>query len=563
MIERRLLLQMGLAAGVLVAGGGLLTREVLRRTTARQALSYDDLMDFDAKGQVSLLHFGDIHAQITPIYFREPSTNIGVGDVAGLVPHLTGEDMVRHYDLKAPSDIYALTSVDFAELAQAFGKVGGVDRMARLVKDIQATRPGKTLLLDSGDTWHGSFTTLQDNAQHMVQIMNQLGVDAMASHFEFTLGEEEMLARVDEFRGDFLAGNVRDVEWDEDVFDAFKIYERNGVNIGVVGQAFPYTSIANPKWMFPAWGFGIQTTKLAENVEKARAAGAQVVVLLSHNGFDVDRKVAQTVPGIDVILSGHTHDALPRPERVGSTLIVASGSNGKFLSRLDLDVGPDGIKDYSYKLIPIFADIIAPDEDMAALVKRFRAPHEGYLSEVVGQTAGTLYRRGNVNGTFDDLICDALLQQRDAQIALSPGFRWGPSLVPGQAITREDIHDHTAITYPQAYRTEMTGQTIKSILEDVADNLYHPDPFFQQGGDMVRVGGMSFELSVGSAIGNRIQNLQLTDGTPIEASESYVVAGWGSINEGTEGPPAWDVIFEHLAENPEVSGVESNNIRLT
>lgn len=563
MIERRLLLQMGLAAGVLVAGGGLLTREVLRRTTARQALSYDDLMAFDAKGQVSLLHFGDIHAQITPIYFREPSTNIGVGDVAGLVPHLTGEDMVRHYDLKAPSDIYALTSVDFAELAQAFGKVGGVDRMARLVKDVQATRPGKTLLLDSGDTWHGSFTTLQDNAQHMVQIMNQLGVDAMASHFEFTLGEEEMLARVDEFRGDFLAGNVRDVEWDEDVFDAFKIYERNGVNIGVVGQAFPYTSIANPKWMFPAWGFGIQTTKLAENVEKARAAGAQVVVLLSHNGFDVDRKVAQTVPGIDVILSGHTHDALPRPEQVGNTLIVASGSNGKFLSRLDLDVGPDGIKDYSYKLIPIFADIIAPDEDMAALVKRVRAPHEGYLSEVVGQAAGTLYRRGNVNGTFDDLICDALLQQRDAQIALSPGFRWGPSLVPGQAITREDIHDHTAITYPQAYRTEMTGQTIKTILEDVADNLYHPDPFFQQGGDMVRVGGMSFELSVGSAMGNRIQNLQLTDATPIEASESYVVAGWGSINEGTEGPPAWDVIFEHLAENPEVSGVESNNIRLT
>ena len=563
MIERRLLLQVGLAAGAVVAGGGLLTREVLQRTAARQSLSYSDLMAFEAKGQVSLLHFGDIHAQITPIYFREPSTNIGVGAAAGLVPHLTGEDMVRHYDLKAPSDIYALTSVDFAGLAQSFGKVGGVDRMARLVRDIEAERPGQTLLLDSGDTWHGSFTTLQDDAQHMVQIMNQLGVDAMASHFEFTLGEDEMLARVDEFSGDFLAGNVRDVEWDEDVFDAFKLYERNGVTLGVVGQAFPYTSIANPKWMFPNWGFGIQTVKLAENVEKARAAGAQVVVLLSHNGFDVDRKVAQTVPGIDVILSGHTHDALPRPEQVGSTLIVASGSNGKFLSRLDLDVGPDGIKDYSYKLIPIFADIITPEPEMAALVAQARAPHEAYLSEVVGKAAGTLYRRGNVNGTFDDLICEALLQQRDAQIALSPGFRWGPSLIPGQDITREDIHDHTAITYPQAYRTEMSGAMIKAILEDVADNLYHPDPFFQQGGDMVRVGGLSFELSARSVMGNRIQRLELSNGTPVEAEERYIVAGWGSINEGTEGPPAWEVIFDHLADNPEVSGVESNNIRLT
>lgn len=563
MIERRLLLQFGLAAGAVLAGGGLVTQQLIRQRAAAQALSYTDLVEFQAKGQVSLLHFGDIHAQITPIYFREPSTNIGVGEVAGLVPHLTGQDMVRHYGLTAQEDIYALTSVDFAELATAFGRVGGVDRLATLVNDIRAERPGKTLLLDSGDTWHGSYTTLQDDARHMVSIMNQLGVEAMASHFEFTLGEDAMLDRIDDFSGDFLAGNVRDVEWDEDVFDAFKIYERNGVNIGVIGQAFPYTSIANPKWMFPNWGFGIQAGKIAENVEKARRAGADVVVLLSHNGFDVDRKVAQTVPGIDVILSGHTHDALPRPEQVGKTLIVASGSNGKFLSRLDLDVGADGIRDYSYRLIPIFADVIPADPAMTALVTQARSEHEAYLSEVVGQAQGTLYRRGNVNGTFDDLICAALLEQRDAEIALSPGFRWGPSLIPGQAITREDVHDHTAITYPEAYRTEMSGAQIKLILEDVADNLYHPDPFFQQGGDMVRVGGLSFELKATAAMGNRIQNLTLNSGAALEADQDYVVAGWGSINEGTEGPPAWEVIFDHLQANPEVSGEPSNAIRLT
>lgn len=561
-MERRSLLQMGVAAAVLVGAGGLAARPLWQRF-ADQSLTFDDLMAFEASGQVTLIHFCDLHSQITPIYFREPSTNVGVGAAAGLVPHLTGQQFADYYDLKAGSpEIHALTSLDFEALAASYGKVGGVDRMATIIDRIQAERPGKTLLLDSGDTWHGSYITLQNDGADMVQVSNALGVDAMASHFEFTLGQETLEDRISEFDGDFLAGNVRDVEWDEAVFEAYKVYERNGIRIAVVGQAFPYTAIANPKWMFESYGFGIQLNELKRNVAQARAK-ADLVVLLSHNGFDVDRKVASEIDGIDVILSGHTHDAIPVPEQIGKTLLVASGSNGKFVSRLDLDVGSDGIKNFSYSLVPVFADVVPATARLTGLVDSLRAPYASHLDEVVGQTNGALYRRGNLNGTMDDLICDALLSQREAEIALSPGFRWGPSLIPGQNITREDIYDHTAITYPQAYRQGMTGEMIKVILEDVADNLFHPDPFFQQGGDMVRVGGIGFDLRVTESIGNRISNLRKLDtGEPLEASKEYVVAGWGSINEGTEGPAAWDVIFDHLKENPEVDIAPNESVRL-
>jgi len=560
-MERRALLQMGVAAAVMVGGG--LTSRALWQRFATQDLNFDDLMAFEPKGQVTLIHFADLHSQITPIYFREPSTNVGVGAAAGLVPHLTGQEFARHYDLKtATPELHALTYLDFEALALSYGKVGGVDRMATVIERIRAERPGKTLTLDSGDTWHGSHITLQENGADMVKVSNALGVDAMASHFEFTLGQDILDDRLAEFDGDFLAGNVRDVEWDEPVFDAFKVYERNGVRIAVVGQAFPYTAIANPRWMFEKYGFGIQLNELKSNVAAARRQ-ADLVVLLSHNGFDVDRKVASEVDGIDVILSGHTHDAIPAPERIGKTLLVSSGSNGKFVSRLDIDVGRDGVLDYSYALIPIFADIIPAHAGVSALVDEIRKPFAGHLDEIVGQTNSLLYRRGNLNGTMDDLICQALIEQRDAEIALSPGFRWGPSLLPGQHITREDIYDQTAITYPQAYRQKMTGQMIKTILEDVADNLFHPDPFFQQGGDMVRVGGIGFDLSIDNGIGRRISNLRLiSNGQMLDAGREYVVAGWGSINKGTEGPAAWDVIFDHLAEQPIVDITPNSDVRL-
>ena len=302
--------------------------------------------------------------------------------------------------------------------------------------------------------------------------------------------------------------------------------------------------------MIPNWSFGIREEDLQANVEKARKDGAGLVVLLSHNGFDVDRKLAARVKGIDVILTGHTHDALPDAVKVGKTLLVASGSHGKFLSRLDLDVRDGEVKDYRFKLIPVFADAIAPDPEMAAMIAAIRAPHETMLRESIGRTESLLYRRGNFNGTLDDLICDALLAERDAEIALSPGFRWGGSLLPGQEITREDIYNATAITYPGAYRMTMTGARLKEVLEDVADNLFNPDPVLPAGRRHgARRRRRPTRSTSASRSGSRISDLTLLrTGQPIEAAKDYAVAGWASVNEGTEGPPIWDVVMQPYRE---------------
>ena len=506
------------------------------------------MLDFETKGQVTLLHITDIHAQIKPVYFREPSVNLGVGEAFGLPPHLVGDDLVKYFGLKAGSpEAYALTYTDFERLAGNYGRVGGMDRVATLVKAIRAQRPNNTLLLDGGDTWHGSFTSLETLGGDMASIMDLLDTDAMASHWEFTLGQERVMELVDQIKPKFLANNIRDTEWEEPVFDGTAYYEKGGVKVAVIGQAFPYCPVANPRYMMADWSFGIREDAVAEAVQDARDNGAKVVVFLSHNGFDVDRKLVSRVDGIDVVLTGHTHDAIPKPLVVNNTLIVGSGSNGKFLSRLDLDVGPDGVKDFSYKLMPVFSDVITPDPEMSALIDSIRAPHEEMLSTVVGHTEDTLYRRGNFNGTFDDVICDALLEQRDAEIALSPGFRWGPTLLPGQAITWDDIYNETAMTYPAAYRLEMTGHFLKEVLEDVADNLFHPDPYFQQGGDMVRVGGMSYTINPDKEIGDRISDIRtLKNDKPLDPERTYVVAGWASVNEGTEGPAIWDVVADHI-----------------
>jgi sulfur-oxidizing protein SoxB len=385
----------------------------------------------------------------------------------------------------------------------------------------------------------------------------------MTAHWEFTLGAGRVKELVGKLGFPFLAQNVRDTEWDEPAFEAMTILERGGVKIAVIGQASPYTPIANPRWLIPNWQFGIRESDLRANVEKARKNGVGLVVLLSHNGFDVDRKLAGRVPGIDVILTGHTHDALPDVVRVGKTLLIASGSCGKFVSRLDLDVRNGEIKDYRFKLIPVFSDAIAPDTEMAAKIGAVRAPHEAMLRQEIGRTETLLYRRGSFNGTLDDVICDALLAERDAEIALSPGFRWGTSLLPGQAITREDIYNATAITYPAAYRTTMTGQRLKEVLEDVADNLFNPDPYYQQGGDMVRVGGLSYTIDVNQRMGNRISDMTLRrTGKPLDPAMEYVVAGWASVNEGTEGPPVWDVVMNHIQRKGVIAPATPSNVRI-
>lgn len=560
MISRRDFLQVGMAASALLGTSGFGN---WARLAAQQALTQDQLLEFGTFGNVSLIHITDIHGQLKPIYFREPSVNIGVGDNKGAVPHVTGAEFRKLYGIAdgSPSH-YALSSGDFSALAKGYGRVGGLDRVATVIKAIRADRPD-AILLDGGDTWHGSYTTWKTQAQDMFNVMNALQPDAMTFHWEFTLGSDRVTELVEQLPFAALGQNIFDAEWDEptELFPPYKMFERGGTKIAVIGQAFPYMPIANPRWMFPEYSFGIRDENMAAMVEEVRAAGAECVVVLSHNGFDVDKKMASVVPGIDVILSGHTHDALPEPVLVGETIIVPSGSNGKFVSRVDLDIRDGRMMGYRTKLIPIFSDVITPDPEVAALIDAERAPYLAEMTEVVGQTESLLYRRGNFNGSWDDLICDALLSERDAEIALSPGVRWGPTLIPGQDITREDIFGVTSMSYGQAYRTEMTGEFLKVVLEDVADNIFNPDPYYQQGGDMVRTGGLGYRIDVSKPQGQRISNMTLlSTGEPIDPARAYVVAGWASVNEGTEGPQIWDVVESHIRKLGTVTVQGNTNV---
>lgn len=564
MNSRRDFLQTSMAAAAIYGGAGFGNWAKL---AAQQALTQDQLLEFDTFGNVSLIHITDIHAQLKPIYFREPSINIGVGGNKGAVPHLTGADFRKLYGIDDGSpSAYALTYDDFASLAQTYGRVGGLDRVATVINSIRAARPD-ALLLDGGDTWHGSYTCYHTQGQDMVNVMNALKPDAMTFHWEFTLGSSRVNEIVEDLPFAALGQNIFDAEWDEpsELFPPYKFFVRGGVKIAVIGQAFPYMPIANPGWMFPEYSFGIRDEHMQEMVDEVRGQGAELVVCLSHNGFDVDKQMASKVQGLDVILSGHTHDALPEPVLVGDTIIVASGSNGKFVSRVDLDVRDGRMMGFRHKLIPIFSDVIAPDAEISALIDEQRAPYVQSLSEVIGQTAEdqTLYRRGNFNGTWDDLICDALISEREADIALSPGVRWGPSILPGQDITREDIWNVTSMTYPQAYRSEMTGEFLHVVLEDVADNLFNPDPYYQQGGDMVRVGGLGYRIDVTKPQGSRITEMTLLKtGERIDAAKTYRVAGWASVNESTEGPAIWDVVESHISKQGTISLDPNNSVQV-
>ena len=560
MITRREILQLGTATAALVAGDG-----AFARVMAQQRLTEAELLRFDALGNVTLLHVSDIHGQLMPVYFREPSVNLGVGEARGQPPHITGKAFLERFGISEnTASAYALTDQDFEALAKTYGRIGGLDRLATVVKQVRSERgDDKVLFLDGGDTWQGSLGANASRGQDMVDCMALLKPDAMTGHWEFTYGEARVKELIKGLGFPFLALNIRDTEWNEPAFEPMQMFEKGGVKVAVLGQAFPYTPVANPRWMMPKWSFGIREDDVRASVEKARKAGAQLIVLLSHNGFDVDRKLAAQVSGIDVILTGHTHDALPQAIKVDNTLLIASGSHGKFVSRLDLDV-QNGIRSFRYKLVPLFADIVTPDREMTAAIARARAPYAKELARQVGHTDSVLYRRGNFNGTFDDLICAALLKERDAEIALSPGFRWGTSVLPGQAITIEDIHNATAITYPQVYRTSMTGERLKEVLEDVADNLFNPDPYYQQGGDMVRCGGLGYAINVSEPMGQRISAMtQLKSGKAIEPKKEYVVAGWASVNEGTEGPQVWDLVERYIAREKVVRVAPNTSVKIS
>lgn len=544
MFSRREFLQTAIASTALTGLGGSLQRAV-----AQQRLTQDDLLSFDAKGKITLLHLTDIHAQLEPVYFRPPDTNIGIGDYAGIPPHLVGDEFISHFGLEKKSALaYAHTMLDYVEMARTYGRLGGLDRTATLIKAIRAERgDSNVLLLDGGDTWQGSYTALKTNGQDMVDCLKLLKPDAMVGHWEFTLGADRVLEIIDELGYPFLASNIVDVDWEEPVFESTATYTVGGSQVAVIGQAMPYTPIANPRWMFPDWSFGLRIETLKQNVDAARANGADVVVLLSHNGFDVDRKLAGVVPGIDVILTGHTHDAIPEAVTVGNTLILASGSHGKFLGRVDLEVSNGKVTDYNSTLIPVFSDAIESDAEMREKIDEIRAPYQDELGRVLAKTDGLLYRRGNFNGSWDDLICEGLIAERDSQFSLSPGFRWGTTLLPDSDITIDDLYTQTSMSYPSVYRLEFTGQQLHEILEDVCDNLFNPDPFFQQGGDMVRVGGMGYTCNPSATMGSRITEMtDLSTGKAVEPGKSYVVAGWASVNENVEGPAVYDLMENYL-----------------
>ena len=561
MVSRRDFLQVGMATTAIYGASGFGN---FSKLAAQQKLTQDDLLKFDTYGNVSLIHITDIHGQLKPIYFREPEINLGVGDATGQVPHITGAQFRKMYGINdgSPSH-YALTHNDFSALAKEYGRLGGLDRVATVIKSIRADRPD-AILLDGGDTWHGSYTCHHTQGQDMVNVMNALKTEAMTFHWEFTLGSERVHEIIDTLPFPALGQNIFDAEWDEpaEYFKPYTFFERGGSKIAVIGQAFPYMPIANPGWMFPEYSFGIRDENMQAMVDEVRGLGADLVVVLSHNGFDVDKKMASIVTGIDLILSGHTHDALPEAVLIDKTVIIASGSNGKFVSRVDLDVRNGQMLGFKHKLIPIFADVITPDADITELINVQRAPFVDQLSEVIGQSEGLLYRRGNFNGTWDDLICQAMIEEREADISLSPGVRWGPSILPGQDITREDIWNVTSMSYGKVYRTEMTGEFIHIILEDVADNLFNPDPYYQQGGDMVRIGGMGYRIDINKAQGERISDLTLLKtGERIDPSKVYIVAGWASVNEGTEGPQIWDLVENYISQNGSVKVHQNNSVQ--
>lgn len=536
------------------SAGGLIDPK--RPAAANADMNYYDVPRF---GNVSLLHITDCHAQLLPCYYREPAIHLGVGDsMANKIPHLVGDYFLEKFNIpKHSRDAHALTFLDFTELAIKYGRTGGFAHLATMVKQLRAERPG-SLLLDGGDTWQGSATSLWTNAQDMIDASKILGVDVMTGHWEFTYGHDRLMHVLEnDLAGkiDFVAQNVVDLEFEDPIFKPYVIKEINKVPVAIIGQAFPYTPIAHPKHVIPPWRFGINETRLHEIIEEARNDGAQIIVLLSHNGMDVDLKLAKKVSGIDVILGGHTHDAIPVAVPVknksGKTLVINSGTNGKFLSLLDMDVRDGKLKDYRYQLVPVFSNLIKPDAKMASHIERIRKPYLNKLNEKIAVTDDLLFRRGTFNGTFDQLILDALIERKDAEIAFSPGFRWGTSLLPGETISFEDVMAQTAITYPITTRNPMSGKQIKAVLEDLADNRFSHDPYMQQGGDMVRVGGMQYSIDLSEKIGNRIQNMTI-NGKRIDAKKKYVVAGWASMARLDKGTPIWDVVADHLRDKKTV-----------
>ncbi len=561
MPTRRELLQAGAAAAAITAAEGL---GGFRRALAQQQLTEADLLNFPRLGNVTLLHVADLHGQLRPVFLREPSVNLGFAEARGTPPHLAGREFLRHYDIPAKSPTaHALTPEDFAALAKSYGRIGGIDRLATVVKAVRAERgQDRVLLLDGGNTFHGSLGSHRTQGQDVADCFKLLKPDGGTVHWEFTYGEGRAREMAEKLGYSVLALNVHDAE-NKRVFPPYKTIEKGGVRIAVLGHAYPHTAIIHPRSVLPPWTFGLRELEITRTVDRARREGVSLVVLLSQNGFDADRKLASRVEGLDIIFTAQGGDALPEPVRVGKTLLIASGSHGKFVSRLDLDVRPEGLRDFRYKLIPLFADAIHADPEMAAAVEKARAPFAEELSRVLGHTESLLYRRDTFRGTFCDLACTAMLTERDAEVAFSPGLRWGTTVLADSPITTEDVFNATAISYPQVYRASVTGQRIKDLLEDAADGLCNSDPYQRLGRDMVRSGGLRYRLDPKKAVGSRISGIEhIRTGKTIDPAKTYIAAGWGSVADQVEGPPVWEVIESYLGRVKTVRVKPQTSVRV-
>jgi sulfur-oxidizing protein SoxB len=538
----------------------------------------DDIYDIGRFGSVRVLHMTDTHAQLRPVYFREPNINLGVGPMQARPPHLVGKALLDHFGIAAGSPhAHALTFLDFQEAAHRYGRMGGFAHLKTLVDRLRNDAgTGNSVLLDGGDLWQGSGLANATQASDMVEAANLLGIELMTGHWEFTYGEDVLRRNLAQFKGEFLAQNVfltEEAAFNDApafdpasgrVFSPATVKQLGGFRIAIIGQAFPYVPVAHPKRFVPNWTFGIRDEDLQKLVNELRP-NVDAVLLLSHNGMDVDLKLASRVSGIDVILGGHTHDAVPQPivvaNALGKTLVTNAGANGKFLAVLDLDMGKGAVRGARFHLLPVFANLLKPDPGMGALIARLSAPYAAQFGETLATADQLLYRRGNFNGTMDQVICDALRHELDAQIALSPGFRWGATLLPGQQITMDDVLSETATTYPEVYVQDMSGSQIKAIMEDVCDNLFNSDPYYQQGGDMVRVGGMDYVCTPAESAGKRISDMTLDDGRPIEADKTYRVAGWASVNP-QDGKPVSDVLAVYLRQERTIRVKRANRVVL-
>ncbi|MFV2004277.1 MAG: thiosulfohydrolase SoxB [Gammaproteobacteria bacterium] len=565
----------------------------------------DDFYDLPMKGNVRILHTTDFHGQLQPVYFREPNVNLGVGDAYGRPPHLVGNKLLEAMNLKPDTlQSYAYTYLDFENAAKKYGKMGGFPQMKTLLDRLRKQAGGQqnTVTLDGGDLWQGSATSLWTRGVDMVEASNILGIDVMVGHWEFTYRENEVLSNVALFKGDFIGQNVRVKEdslmddgyaklvetfdgrglYDEDVGYAFQPYvikEINGAKICIVGQAFPRTGNANPPEFFPDWSFGLREDDMIELVKQIREEEKpDAVVLLSHNGMDVDIKMAERVPGLNVVFGGHTHDGVPQPIKVKNIeghdcWVTNAGSNGKFLGVMDFDIADGKIKSMNYNMLPIISDVLPADKEMQAYIDQMRSTKydeniiesrvkEKYFNESrLGKTFAEildeklaiadrlLYRRGNFMGTWDQILCNALREEYSADIAMSAGVRWGTTTLKGDWITMEDVMTQCSLTYGETYVTEMTGQNLLNILEQVADNLFDPDPYLQSGGDMVRVGGMDYTIDPSKALYERITDARLDNGHLIEADKKYKIAGWAQVNRTPDGRLMWDVVHDYIIKN--------------